>query len=459
MNLCFIAAAHNCVKKPCAHLHLFARWLYDQQMIYTVDKITKSIIRHYIDDLMVLRKHIPYASGLSKHIVFFAASLPHILFPLLEGDEITETECYNILVRNFGGCSMTSKKHIFADTLFTVITLMIVFLINLFLVWEFNTKTMTPMIFVLGVFLVSWKTQGYVWGIAASLLSVLAVNWAFTYPYWAFDLISPECIFSAVVMLIVATMTGALTTRLKQQEKLKAEAETERMRGNLLRAVSHDLRTPITSIYGSCSDIIENFDSIPREKQIKLLQDMRSDAQWLNRMVENLLSVTRVDADKVRLSKHSTVLEELVDALLMKFHKHYPDTAVQVSIPEVFVSIPMDPVLIEQVLMNLLENAVFHSHGMKHLWLRVVLQNKYAVFFVEDDGCGIPDAKMEYLFTGLPDSKAPVDSTRSNMGIGLSVCRTIIKAHGSELKARNRPDGGASFSFALEMEEMENVEQ
>ena len=148
-------------------------------MIYTVDKITKSIIRHYIDDLMVLRKHIPYASGLSKHIVFFAASLPHILFPLLEGDEITETECYNILVRNFGGCSMTSKKHIFADTLFTVITLMIVFLINLFLVWEFNTKTMTPMIFVLGVFLVSWKTQGYVWGIAASLLSVLAVNWAF----------------------------------------------------------------------------------------------------------------------------------------------------------------------------------------------------------------------------------------------------------------------------------------
>jgi len=354
---------------------------------------------------------------------------------------------------------MVNKKHILSDSLFTVVTLIVVFLVNLFLVEQFDTKTMTPMIFVLGVFLVSWRTQGYVFGIASSLISVLAVNWAFTYPYWAFDLISPECISSAVVMLIVATMTGALTTRLKQQEKLKAEAEKERMRGNLLRAVSHDLRTPLTSIYGSCSAIIDNFDGIPDDRKRMLLKDIQSDSQWLNRMVENLLSVTRVDAGSVRLSKHSVVLEELIDALLMKFHKHYPDTAVQVTIPEDFVSIPMDPVLIEQVQMNLLENAVFHAHGMRNLWLRVELKNKKAVFFVEDDGCGIPADRMEHLFTGLLDSETPVDSTRSNMGIGLSVCRTIIKAHGSELKAGNRPGSGAVFSFALEMEDSRNVEQ
>ena len=354
---------------------------------------------------------------------------------------------------------MASKKQTVADSLFTAVTLIAVFLVNLFLVRQFGTKTMTPMIFVLGVFLVSWRTQGYFWGIASSLISVLAVNWAFTYPYWAFDLISPECISSAMVMLIVSTMTGALTTRLKQQEKLKAEAETERMRGNLLRAVSHDLRTPLTSIYGSCAAIIENFDSIPPEKQLLLLKDMQADAQWLNRMVENLLSVTRVDADKVRLSKHSVVLEELIDALLVKFHKHYPDRSVQVAIPEEFVSIPMDPVLIEQVLMNLLENAVFHAHGMRNLWLRVEIKSKYAVFSVEDDGCGISEERMTHLFAGLLDSEAPVDSTRNNMGIGLSVCKTIIKAHGSELKAGNRPGGGAVFRFALEMEENRYVKQ
>ena len=353
---------------------------------------------------------------------------------------------------------MERKKHIVADSLFTAVTLVIVFLANLFLVMRFDTKTMTPMIFVLGVFLVSWRTRGYGFGIAASLISVLAVNWAFTYPYWAFDLISPECISSAVVMLLVSTMTGALTTRLKQQEKLKAEAEKERMRGNLLRAVSHDLRTPLTSIYGSCSAIIENFDSIPKDRQLLLLKDIQADSQWLNRMVENLLSVTRVDGDKVRLSKHSTVLEELIDALLVKFRKHYPEKRVQVQIPEEFVSIPMDPVLIEQVLMNLLENAVFHADGMQNLWLRVELKDKKALFTVEDDGCGISEDRMAHLFTGLLDSEAPVDSTRSNMGIGLSVCRTIIKAHGGELRAENRPEGGASFRFALEMEEMGDVE-
>ena len=129
---------------------------------------------------------------------------------------------------------MKGKKHIFDDVFFTATTLVVMFLVNLFLVEHFATKTMTPMIFVLGVFLVSWRTQGYFWGIAASLISVLLVNWAFTYPYWAFDLMSPECISAAVVMLIVAIMTGALTTRLKQQEKLKLEAAKERMRGKCL---------------------------------------------------------------------------------------------------------------------------------------------------------------------------------------------------------------------------------
>lgn len=350
------------------------------------------------------------------------------------------------------------RKHFLADGLFTAMILAGSFGLNFLLQTRFQTFTMTPMLFVLGVFLVSWRTQGYFWGIAASLLSVLAVNWAFTYPYWAFDLISPECISSAVVMLIVAIMTGALTTRLKQQEKLKADAEKERMRGNLLRAVSHDLRTPLTAIYGACCAMIESYDELDRAHHLKLLGDVRTDAQWLNRMVENLLSVTRVDADGVRLSKHSTVLEELIDTLLVKFHKHYPQQPVQVQIPEDFVSIPMDPVLIQQVLMNLLENAVFHARGMANLWLRVTLKGATAVFCVEDDGCGIAPERLSQLFSSQLNSANTADTGRSNMGIGLSVCHTIIKAHGGEIHAANRPEGGAVFCFTLEMEEPEHVE-
>ena len=354
---------------------------------------------------------------------------------------------------------MKFPKNTLPDGIFTIVTLLVTFCTILFLQNLFDTRTLTPMIFVLGVFLVSWRTQGYFWGIAASLISVLAVNYAFTYPYWAFDLISPECIASAVVMLIVATMTGTLTTRLKKQEKVKAEAETERMRGNLLRAVSHDLRTPLTAIYGACSAMMENYDTFSREKHLKMLAGVSADAEWLVRMVENLLSITRIDAGDVELKKQDTVLEELVDALLVKFRKHYPGQKVQVSLPEEFLLIPMDAILIEQVLMNLLENAVFHAKGMKNLWLRVERNQHLVIFRVEDDGEGIPEDRLPRLFTTHLGGDTPSDSSRSSMGIGLSVCSTIVKAHGSRIYAQNRPEGGACFYFALELEDTSDVEQ
>ena len=354
---------------------------------------------------------------------------------------------------------MKSKKRVVPDAIRMVLILIAAFLVNLVLRRLFNTQTMTPMIFVLGVFLVAWRTQGYFWGIAASLISVLAVNYAFTFPYWAFNLIRPECLSSAVVMLVVSIMTSALTTKIKQQEQMKAVAEKERMRGNLLRAVSHDLRTPLTSIYGACSAMLENYDEIPRHTHIRLLSDVCADAQWLVRMVENLLSVTRIDADSVLLTKNDTVLEELIDAVLVKFRKHYPAQTVLTEIPEDFVSIPMDPILIEQVLMNLLENAVFHAKGMEHLWLRVEIRERWAYFHVEDDGCGIPPEKLPRLFTGGLDSEAPTDQSRSSMGIGLSVCSTIIKAHGGEIWARNRDSGGTEFTFRLGLEEEHGQQQ
>ena len=354
---------------------------------------------------------------------------------------------------------MLSKKRVILDCCRMILILVLAFAVNLILRRLFNTQTMTPMIFVLGVYLVAWRTQGYFWGIIASLISVLAVNFAFTYPYWAFNLIRPECLSSAVVMLVVSIMTSALTTKIKRQEQMKAEAEKERMRGNLLRAVSHDLRTPLTSIYGACSAMLENYDEIPRENHLKLLSDVCGDAQWLVRMVENLLSVTRIDADRVQLAKNDTVLEELIDTVLVKFRKHYPEQTVQLEIPDDFVSIPMDAILISQVLMNLLENAVFHAKGMKHLRLRVEVRYGWAYFHVEDDGCGIPEEKLPKLFTGMLDSEAPTDLSRSSMGIGLSVCSAIIKAHGGDIWARRRPTGGTEVGFRLEMEDHHGEQQ
>ena len=244
------------------------------------------------------------------------------------------------------------------DILFSVIVFCATFAVNLLIQRLFTTQTLVPMIFVFGVFLISLKTHGYCYGITSAIVSVFAVSFAFTYPYYVFDFFVEESILSAVIMLAVAVSTSTLNSRIRDQEKLRAESEKERMRGNLLRAISHDLRTPLTSIYGSSSTLISKYDALPKEQQLELLGEIQEDSEWLIRMVENLLSVTRIDGAKVEVVKTPTVLDELIDSVLMKFSKKHPNQKVITQIPEEFVDIPMDSLLIEQVLLNLLENAV-----------------------------------------------------------------------------------------------------
>jgi len=349
---------------------------------------------------------------------------------------------------------MKKWKDVIVDGLWTTGIMAAAFVVNQLFVQMFHTRSMISVFFVLGVFLVSLKTRIYFWGIGASLVSALMVNYSFVYPHFG-EMITPEGLSSAVVMLIVSIATGIMTTKIKRQNKIKAEAERERMRGNLLRAVSHDLRTPLTAIHSACSAMVENYDALTEQQHKKLLEDIRSESMWMARVVENLLSVTRLNGEAAPLRLQDTVLEELIDALLVKFHKYYPRQKLELSLPEDFLVIPMDPALIQQVLMNLLENAVFHAKGMQHLVLAVEEENGKAVFYVRDDGCGIAPERMETLFSSIPDRKETTDSRRSNMEIGLNVCRAIIMAHGGEITAGNRETGGAEFRFSLEIKEKE----
>lgn len=341
------------------------------------------------------------------------------------------------------------------DFFFMILVLSLTFLLSFFIQFVFDTDRLVPTVFVLGVFFVSLKTEGYVWGVLASLIGVMLVNFAFTMPYFEIDFITTVNMFAAFIMLVIAIMTSTLTTKVKQQEKIKAESEKERMRGNLLRAVSHDLRTPLTSIYGATSVIMENYDSISKEKQLKLLGEIHEDSQWLIRMVENLLSVTRIDDSVTKIAKSPVVLDELLDSVIVKFNKHYPKQKVHISVPSEFISIPMDAILIQQVLMNIMENAIMHADGMTELEIAVSIADHKAVFEIKDNGCGIPEDKFSHLFTGYldRDTSVPTDGSRNNMGIGLSVCATIIRAHGGNIYAKNRPEGGALFGFCLDMED------
>ena len=176
-------------------------------------------------------------------------------------------------------------------------------------------------------------------------------------------------------------------------------------------------------------------------------------------MVENLLSVTRIDSGKIKINKTPTILDELVDSVMTKFLNRYPGQDVILDIPDELIVVPVDTILIEQVLINLLENAVLHAVGMTRLSLHVFTLGKQAIFEIADDGCGIREDRLKHIFTGNYEiQEDSADGRKRNVGIGLSVCATIIKAHGGEISAENRKSGGTLFRFALETEDMSDDE-
>lgn len=329
-----------------------------------------------------------------------------------------------------------------------------------FLFQRFDVSEQITTLFAFSVFLISLFTDGYRYGIVATVASVFIINYAFTYPYFNMDFTIPANIISAIIMLVISVLTSAFTTRMKEWQRIKVESEAERMRANLLRAVSHDLRTPLTTIYGASSSIITNYEKLSDTQKLQMAGGIKEDSEWLIRMVENLLSITRIDSGNVKLIKTPTVLEELIDSVILKFKKRYPEQRVELDIPDELIVIPMDAILIEQVIINLLENAIHHAKEFTRLSLRVFVLDNRAIFEVSDNGCGIAAEKLERIFTGYMDSKEnSSDSKPRNAGIGLSVCATIIKAHGGSITAENAKSGGAVFRFSLEIEEDKSDEE
>ena len=340
------------------------------------------------------------------------------------------------------------------DSLVTIGLLIAAFAASL-LFLQFDVKEHITTVFVFAVFLISLFTNGYIYGVLAAVAGTLAVNYAFTFPYFALNFMIPVNFISAIVLIVLSLLTSALTTKLKHHEAMKAESEKESMRANLLRAVSHDLRTPLTTIYGSSTTLLENSGAMTEAQKAQILTGIKEDSEWLIRMVENLLSVTRLDSSQVKIMKTPTILDDLIDSVISKFKKRYPHQTVVLELPDNVVMIPMDAILIEQVIVNILENAVQHASGMTSLTLRVFTLGSSAIFEIADNGCGIDTKRMETLFTGHYASEREIaDSQRKNAGIGLSVCATIIKAHGGSIKADNLKTGGTVFRFTLDTEEI-----
>ncbi len=308
------------------------------------------------------------------------------------------------------------------------------------------------LIFVLAVVMISRTTNGYFFGIFASFVAVIGVNYAFTYPYFEFNFSIQGYPLTFITMLAVSVVISTMTTQIKHQEKLKAQTEQEMMRANLLRAISHDLRTPLTSIIGSASAVIDNDSTLTSEQRIGLVSAIRDEAQWLIRMVENLLSITMIkDGETSQINKTPEAIEEIVGETVQKFKKQFQGIELIISIPDEVLFVPMDPMLIEQVLINLMCNAAEHGKTTTKIDFSVYTEDDKAVFSISDNGQGIDKEKLPTLFNGYmqgKDTRNNSDHNR-NMGIGLSVCKTIVEAHGGKMYAENLPFGGARVYFKL----------
>ena len=234
-----------------------------------------------------------------------------------------------------------------------------------------------------------------------------------------------------------------------EQRKILLDSDREQMRGNLLRAISHDLRTPLTSIVGASSALLEKDNPLDGESARTLINAIKEDSQWLIRMVENLLAVTRIKEGNLSVNKVAEAVEEIVAEAVSRTKRRFPDRSFHASAPEELLVIPMDGTLIIQVLMNLFENAIKHSGSETTVDVAVKKVGDSAVFEVSDNGAGIPPQDLPYLFESrMPAMKKNGDSSRG-MGIGLSICMSIVKAHGGTMQAENKREGGAVFRFTL----------
>ena len=342
---------------------------------------------------------------------------------------------------------------------------------------KYNAENNSPLVFVLAVMLISMSTTNYFYGLTASIISGFFINYFFMFPYSAFSLSYAGYPVTMLSMMVVSFVVCFLTSRIKKmaidavsrehqakalydlnqklnEEKnlIQLEADRETIHSNILRAVSHDLRTPLTSISGAASVLLSS-EEMQSEKNISLLNDIRDDANALITMVENLLSVTRIQDGTMPLKKHEELLEEVAGDAILTTHRRFPEASIELELSEDILFLCMDPLLIKQVIVNLLENAVRHSGNPQGITLKLFRLDNWAVVEVRDHGCGLsPEVNLAIQAGRQLPRDLSGDSTRG-MGIGISVCQSIIKAHNGFFAAGKAPDGGAVFRFGLPMEE------
>lgn len=233
-----------------------------------------------------------------------------------------------------------------------------------------------------------------------------------------------------------------------QARRMLVEAEAERTRSALLSSVSHDLRTPLAAISGASSGLIESGGTLDAATRNELAQTIYDEANRLTRLVENLLRITRLESGTARVDKEWQPLEEVIGSALRRARPYLKNAEVNLKLPPDLQMVPLDGVLIEQVLINLLENASKYAGPDPKITIRARTTPNEATIQVLDKGPGIAAGRESRIFEKFARADSP-ESTAHGAGLGLAICKAIVEAHGGRIRAENRPKGGARFTFTL----------
>ena len=254
---------------------------------------------------------------------------------------------------------------------------------------------------------------------------------------------------------LLATFAGLIGSALErtllaeEARRARLRVETEQLRNSLLSSVSHDLRTPLGVVTGATSALLDEHGPKDEGVRRELLQTAHEEALRLNRLVRNLLDMTRLEAGALKVQKEPQVVEEVVGAALDRMEDRLRGREIRTSIPDDLPLVPFDPALIEQVLINLLENATKYTPAGSPIDVEARVQEGSVLVEVADRGPGVGPQEAERVFDKFYRVR---EGEGGGVGLGLTICRGIVAAHGGRMWVQERPGGGASFRFTLPLE-------
>lgn len=259
---------------------------------------------------------------------------------------------------------------------------------------------------------------------------------------------------------ITLSILGECALALEKEEALRAReasallAKNEQLRANLLRSISHDLRTPLTSISGNAGILLANADDMDGAGRRLLYENIYDDSLWLINLVENLLSVTRIEDGTMQLHLSTELIDEVITEALQHVNRKKEEHVIKVHPSDEFLLVKMDAKLIMQVIVNIVDNAVKYTPPGSEIHISTFAREKNVVVEIADNGNGIPDDAKERIFDRFYVVENGVVDSRRSLGLGLSLCRSIITAHGGEITVSDNIPKGALFRFTLPEEEV-----